>query len=85
MRLSESEILKKEGIIVRLIPKTTTRVWTSHVNGKKIQEKQVKTNSLGGKYLVEFMDSQDCICRFNLKYSGIGDTIEEAYYNLLEK
>ena len=45
---------------------------------------EVRTNNLK-KYMIEFEQSTGSITRFSKKSSGTGDTIQEAYEDLLKK
>ena len=88
-----AKILELEGIVIRKIPKETVRYWTAKETDKGAMlnhrgrwvTKEVKQNSLGGKYLIQFASDQSSQVRFNLKSCGIGGTIEEAYSNYMEK
>lgn len=75
------EILKIEGIVIRLIPKVTVRVW----RGVKGESTEITTNSLGGKYIIAFAGDQDSAVRFATDRNGVGDTIELAYQDYLLK
>lgn len=89
-------ILAMEGIVIRKIPVTSTSCYTFREralaenesiiesNGRKWIQ-QVKTNSLGGKYLIAFKNDQGSTLHFSLKHDGIGDTIEDAYQDYCDK
>lgn len=90
-------ILKTEGIVIRLIPMTTTSRY-AYQEGRKLSATEtiverdgrtmvesVKHNSYGGKYLVTFKRDQGAQLHFSLKHDGVGDTIEEAYADKLSK
>lgn len=92
-----SEILTIEGITIRLIPMQTTSLYAFREGkalrtGEKVIERngrkfiqEVRENSLGGKYLVTKVNGQGSNVQFNLKYDGIGDSIESAYIDFLSK
>jgi len=96
MRLED--ILKVEGIVIRKIPEETVKMWSYSERLEKLPDfelvvdeeeegrkklKEVVKNTLGGKYLVSLEFSQDSLVRFNKKTCGVGDTIEEAYTDLI--
>ena len=100
MELEKDDILKIEGIVVRLIPKEVTlhirsseKYHAEHkakggkviVNEKGIETcVENKTLSLGGLYIVTKELNQDSMIRFQNNY-GKGETIELAYADYLAK
>lgn len=46
---------------------------------------ETKVNVLGKKYLVTFSNDTDQNVIFNVKFCGVGETIEEAYNDFVEK
>ena len=95
------DILKIEGVVVRLIPKVSESLyrWTPkrpikpsdsfevmHTNrGPVKMVREITTNKLGGKYLITFKTDQFSTVQFNSKYDGMGDTIELAFEDALSK
>lgn len=79
------DILKLEGIVIRLIPRETVTYWRHWSEGKLTREEEVKTNSLGGQYLIQFKPDQGKTIMFHKERSGIGDTIENAYLDYINK
>lgn len=86
------EILKIEGIVIRLIPKITINYWLTYNEPRKLKDneqlvtidgrqciKEKKFNSLGGKYLVIKEKDQGNIIRYCKATCGIGDTIIDAF------
>lgn len=91
-----AELLEMDGIVIRKIPMTSVSNYnfTERTLGKNesIVEmcgrkyiREVKTNSLGGKYLITFKSDQGSNIYFSLKYDGIGDSPLEAYKDYCEK
>ncbi len=70
------EILEIEGIVVRKIPMETHTNWSDGTT-------EVKQNKLGGKYIVTLKHNQDSMVRFTKGRDGIGDTVEEAWHDLV--
>jgi len=56
-------------------------VWCGR-NGKEIIYKE---NALGGKYLITFDSGQWSTVKMTLTHDGIGDTIQEAFADYLNK
>tara|TARA_A100001201_G_scaffold139467_1_gene131487 strand:+ start:294 stop:593 length:300 start_codon:yes stop_codon:yes gene_type:complete len=95
--VSIEEILSEEGIVVRRIPYTTRRLSFMRPGGKLREGERIEEiggrelvvsetkNKFGGKYFVEFARHQSETVRFSKKYSGVGDTIEEAYTDYMQK
>lgn len=52
-----------------------------HPNAVVVTE--TRTNALGGKYLVTLQHDQASMVRFNKGRDGIGDTVEEAWRDLV--
>ena len=93
------EILEIEGIVIRKIPMQSVsrfkcyrkHVWSNRENKTYSVEEcelynmvtETRTNTLGGKYLVTIQHNQDSMVRFNKRRDGVGDTIEEAWRNLV--
>lgn len=93
------EIIGLEGIVIRRIPKETVFHWST--SEKELQRRKKegaktitndkgrelivehKTFSLGGKYLVTFQFDQDKTVMFHAW--GVGDTIEEAHQDFVNK
>lgn len=89
---SVEDILKMEGIIIRLIPVISTSLYAYKGKDHKLKEnqemvatshkrkmiKENRVNTLGGKYLVTFKNDQHSTIVFSTKRDGVGDTIEEA-------
>lgn len=44
-----------------------------------------KKNTIGGKYLVTFSHTTDPNVIFNVKFCGVGETVEQAYNDFIEK
>lgn len=91
------EILRIEGITVRLIPADTVSLYTYREdrkltggqtiftrNGRKFV-REVKPNGLGGKYFVRITNGQGAVVHFSTRHDGVGDTIEAAYADYLAK
>ena len=98
--MTAQEILNLEGVVLRKIPEKSYSLYrytehnksllkkpntevVEHNGEKMIRETQV--NPLGGKYLLTVQKDQMSTVRFNKAYSGIGETVEEAYQDFLEK
>jgi hypothetical protein len=74
--LTIDEILNIEGIVIRKIPVKTRTNWSDGTS-------EVKDNSLGGKYFVTLKHNQDSTVKFNKDRDGIGDTVQEAWRDLM--
>ena len=79
--LTVEQILKIEGVCVRFIQKHKREVWRGR-DGRQII---YKDNEIGGKYLLTFDRDQMSTVRMTLKYDGVGDTIQQAFADYLEK
>lgn len=93
------EILEIEGIIIRKIPTQSVsrfkchrkHAWISKDNKTYSVEEcglhnivtETRTNTLGGKYLVTLQHNQDSTVRFSKGRDGIGDTVVEAWRDLV--
>ena len=93
------EILDIEGIVIRKIPMQSVsrfkcyrkRVWSNGDNTTYSVEEcglynmvtETRTNTLGGKYLVTLQHNQDSMVRFNKDSNGIGNTVQEAWRDLV--
>lgn len=93
------DIIVIDGIVIRKIPVYSTSLYSYREgdenrlkenetiverNGRKFRQ-EIKLNSFGGKYLIAMQMNQMASVTFNTKYDGIGDTIESAYQNYLDK
>ncbi len=93
------DILAIEGIVIRKIPMQTTSLYSYREgdenrlkdnetiverNGRKLRQ-EIKINTLGGKYIISMSNGQGSNVMFNIKYDGVGDTVESAYADYLEK
>ena len=74
--LTVEKILGVEGIVIRKIPRESRTKWS---DGRE----EVKVNSLGGKYLVTLKHNQDSIVRFTIGRDGVGETLQDAWRDLL--
>lgn len=62
-------------------------------NGAKIYKsddgvdiaEETKINKLGGKYIITLKNSTDRTVIFDLDFCGVGETIEDAYYDFIKK
>ena len=96
--IGESDILKIEGIVVRLIPRLSVSRWGYREgdekrlksgeeivkeNGRKFL-KRTEENTMAG-YAVTFSEDQGSIVRFSREVDGFGDTIVEAYQDFIKK
>jgi hypothetical protein len=94
------EIMQIEGIVVRKIPKQTTSCYGMREKDftRELQENEtiiytesgrplmqtIKHNNMAG-YIVTTQMNQDSTVRFNKQRDGIGQTIEAAYQDYLNK
>ena len=93
------DIIAIEGIVIRKIPATSISL-TSYREGdldklksnqkiihrnNKIFIETMTHNSMGGKYLITKKMDQFSTVQFDRRYDGIGDTIESAYADYIEK
>lgn len=91
------DIIALEGIVIRKIPFQTKSLYlyregmqlkenqTIIQSGNRQMVEEIKTNALGGKYLITFERGTGSTVIFNLKYNGIGETIELAYADYIKK
>ena len=93
------DIIAIEGIVIRKIPVHSTSLYSYREGdenrlkenesiverGNRKYRQEIKTNGLGGKYLISMKMDQYSTVIFNNKYDGVGDTIESAYADYLKK